>query len=152
VGRAPDQQGDDLDMGCLGEHVKRLEKAQGIPPFSEKPDIPCLCCRIAGDIDDPLRPHGRHRVDNPLAAAVAWRIENDRLYGYPPHYKLVFQDIGHIAGLDLRLHEAFAAEIEPCEAGRLPVPLDDEDPSGPGSEKEGKETRAAIGVDDRLST
>lgn len=47
AGRAFCQQGDDLDMGGLGEHVERLEKAQGIASFREKPDVPRQSCRVA---------------------------------------------------------------------------------------------------------
>jgi hypothetical protein len=70
-------------MGGLGKHVERLEEHEPVTASGEKPDVPGLCCWVAGDVDDPLRMQGRHPFQDPLAATVAGRIE-DNHFGRPP--------------------------------------------------------------------
>ena len=137
-------------MGGLGKHVERLETAEDVAVFRQAADIPGLCRGVAGDVDDPLRMQGRHPFQDPLAATVAGRIEDDHVGRPPVCRKFPPQNIGHIPMQEFRLRKAFPAQIDPRAADGLPVPFDAKETTGPRSEKEGEEARAAVCVDHRL--
>ena len=72
-----------LHMGAAGEEVDGLGVREGVALLREAADIARESGRIAGDIDDALRGHADHGLDDIGGKALARRIDDDDIRRLP---------------------------------------------------------------------
>lgn len=70
-------------MGAAGEEVDGLGVREGVALLREAADIARESGRVAGDIDDALRGHADHGLDDIGGKALARRIDDDDIRRLP---------------------------------------------------------------------
>ena len=70
-------------MGAAGEEVDGLGVREGVALLREAADIARESGRITGDIDDALRGHADHGLDDIGGKALARRIDDDDIRRLP---------------------------------------------------------------------
>ena len=136
-------------MGAAGEEVDGLGVREGVALLREAADIAREGGRITGDIDDALRGHADHGLDDIGGKALARRIDDDDIRRLPGGAEA----LGGLPGIraeEFRVPDAVAAGVflRVADGG-----LDKLDADGAlrlprKAERDG--ARAAIEVEDRL--
>ena len=136
-------------MGAAGEEVDGLGVREGVALLREAADIAREGGRITGDIDDALRGHADHGLDDIGGKALARRIDDDDIRRLPGGAEA----LGGLPGIraeEFRVPDAVAAGVflRIADGG-----LDKLDANGAlclprKAERDG--ARAAIEVQDRL--
>lgn len=97
-------------MGAAGEEVDGLGVREGVALLREAADIARESGRIAGDIDDALRGHADHGLDDIGGKALARRIDDDDIRRLPGGAEA----LGGLPGIraeEFRVSDAVAAGI-----------------------------------------
>ena len=97
-------------MGRSGEHIKGLGVGQGVAPFRQASAVPGQCGRVAGDVDDPVRRHPGHGVDDGFVKALSGRVYHDDVGTYALFGK-VRGSHGCIGAVEFRILDAVADGI-----------------------------------------
>lgn len=136
-------------MGCLGEHIHRLDLDEGVAEGTEPGCVPGEGGGIARDVHDAPGLHARRGAEHVLAASGADRVAHDDVRREPFLVEL-WHELSRVGGVKFRVADAVGLCIFLRIADGVGDDLDADDAPGFPGEAEGNGASAAVGINDRF--